>query len=111
MDGFVTRENLRFVWDSEKAPANVVKQKDRPSTTVSLRLPVDIVEDLTERAPVWGCGSYEALIRLYISEGLRKDEAKMEEPEVRVLLESLERHGIADEVISEVLAEILQKSA
>jgi len=87
------------------------RQRNRPRTTVSLRLPVDIVEDLTEMAPVWGCGSFEALIRLYISEGLRNDEAKMEEPEVRVLLESLKRDGVADEVIAERLAETMQRSA
>ncbi len=58
-------------------------QRVRPKTTVSIRMPEDIVEDLTEMAPVWGCGSYEALIRLYIGEGLRRDEAKLEEPEVR----------------------------
>ena len=34
----------------------------------------------------------------------------MEEPEVRTLLQSLKRHGIADEVISEVLSETFQKS-
>jgi hypothetical protein len=87
------------------------RQRDRPKTTLNLRLPVDIVEDLAEMAPVLGFGSPEALIRAYISDGLRKHESMMNQPEVRVLLESLKRHGIADEVITEVLAETLQNSA
>jgi hypothetical protein len=87
------------------------RQRDRPKTTVTLRLPQDIVEDLEELAPIWGCGSFEALIRIYISEGLRKDEAKLEEPELRELLEGLKREGAPDKVIVERLAETLQKTA
>jgi len=85
--------------------------RDRPKTTVSIRLPEDVLEDLAEMAPVLGFGSAESLIRAYISDGLRKHESMMNQPEVRVLLETLKRHGIADEVITEVLAETLQKSA
>jgi hypothetical protein len=85
--------------------------RDRPKTTVTIRLPEDVLEDLSEMAPVLGFGSAEALIRAYISDGLRKHESMMNQPELRVLLETLKRHGIADEVINEVLAETLQKSA
>ena len=87
------------------------RQRERPNMTVSLRLPQDIVEDLTEMAPLWGCGSYEALIRLYIGEGLRKDESKLNQPEVIDLLEALKRDGAADDVISARLAETIRKSA
>lgn len=86
-------------------------RKDRPRTTVTLRLPEDVVEDLTEMAPVLGFSTCESLIRVYISEGMRKDESRLNQPDVKVLLDSLKRHGIADEVITEVLAETLQKSA
>ena len=86
-------------------------QRVRPKTTISLRLPEDIVEDLTEMAPVWGCGSFEALIRLYIGEGLRRDEAKLEEPEVKELLDKLQREGVPETVILERVSETLQKSA
>ncbi len=61
--------------------------------------------------PVWGCGSYEALIRLYIGEGLRRDEAKLEEPEVKELGDKLQREGLPEEVILERVAETLQKIA
>jgi hypothetical protein len=89
----------------------VRRQKDRPRTTVAVRLPVDVVEDLKEMAPLQGIGSHEALIRAYISEGMRRDESRVDQPDVRALLESLKRHGIADAVITEVLAETLQKTA
>ena len=87
------------------------RHKDRPRTTVTIRLPEDVVEDLAEMAPALGFSSCESLIRVYISEGMRKDESRLNQPDVKILLDSLKRHGIAESVISEVLAETLQKSA
>ena len=84
---------------------------NRPSATVEIRLPEDVIGDLAEMATAVGFGSYQALIRAYVSDGLRRHEAMMEEPEVYELRESLKRHGIADEVITEVVAETLRKSA
>ena len=83
---------------------------NRPMTTVSLRIPEDLIPDLEEMAPVLGFGSYQALLRSYISQGMREDEARLAQPEVRVLRETLQMHGIAEEVISEVLAETLRES-
>lgn len=80
-------------------------------TTISLRLPEDLIEDLKQIAPVMGFGGYQPLIRSYIGEGLRRDEATLAQPELQVLRESLRRHGIADAVIEEVVAETVRKSA
>jgi len=87
------------------------RQRNRPSTTVEIRLPEDVVQDLKEMAPVFGIGSFQALIRAYISEGMRRDESTLNLPEVRNLLEGLKRDGVSDDVIAEKLAETLQRSA
>ena len=94
---------------SEKLKAR--RQKERPKITVEIRLPADVVEDLKEMAPVLGVSNYQALIRAYISMGMREDESALNRPEVLALLQALKRDGVADEVISERVAETLQKSA
>jgi len=43
--------------------------------------------------------------------GMREDESRLNRPDVRELLEMLKRDGVPDEVISERVAETLQKSA
>jgi hypothetical protein len=40
-----------------------------------MRIPVDVVESLKEIAPHKGYTGYQTLLKSYISEGLRKDEA------------------------------------
>jgi len=48
-------------------------RKDRPSTTISLKLPDDVIDDLKFIAPRLGFSNYQALIRAYIGQGLRAD--------------------------------------
>ena len=49
--------------------------KNRPMTPVTLRMPIDVVESLKTIAPQKGFSGYQALLKAYIGEGLRKDEA------------------------------------
>ena len=49
--------------------------KDRPVTSITLRIPVDVVESLKAIAPHKGYAGYQTLLKAYISEGLRRDEA------------------------------------
>jgi hypothetical protein len=86
-------------------------QKDRPMTVISIRIPEDVIEDLKEIAPSLGFGGYQPLIRAYIGQGLRKDQAQMETSQVQALTESLRKHGIADQVISAAIAEAQLRSA
>jgi hypothetical protein len=46
---------------------------DRPMTTISLRMPEDVIEDLKQMAPLLGFSGYQPLIRAYIGQGLRSD--------------------------------------
>jgi len=86
-------------------------RKDRVMTTISMRIPEDVIEDLKEIAPALGFSGYQPLIRAYIGQGLRKDLARMENSQVQILAESLRRHGVKDEVISEAIAEARLRSA
>lgn len=86
-------------------------RRDRPMSTISIRVPEDVIDDLKEIAPKLGFSGYQPLIRAYIGQGLRKDLAQLERPELTALEESLRRHGVADKVISAVLGEAVHKSA
>ncbi len=86
-------------------------KKDRRMTVISLRIPEDVIEDLKEIAPSLGFSGYQPLIRAYIGQGLRKDQARLENSQVQLLAESLRKHGIADQVISAAIAEAQLKSA
>jgi hypothetical protein len=86
-------------------------KKDRRMTVISLRIPEDVIDDLKEIAPSLGFSGYQPLIRAYIGQGLRKDQARMENSQVQILAESLRKQGIADHVISAAIAEAQLKSA
>jgi predicted transcriptional regulator len=86
-------------------------RRDRPMTTISIRIPDDVIEDLKEIAPHLGFSGYQPLIRAYIGQGLRKDLAKFNQPEITNLEENLRRHGVREEVIAAVLGEAANRSA
>jgi predicted DNA binding CopG/RHH family protein len=86
-------------------------KKDRPMTTISMRIPEDVIEDLKSVAPVLGFSGYQPLIRAYIGQGLRKDLAKLDSDQIRLVVDSLRRHGVDDQVIAEAVAEAKSKSA
>ena len=88
---------------SERIKARL--KKHRPMTVISLRIPEDVIEDLKEIAPSLGFSGYQPLIRAYIGQGLRRDQARMENSQLQALTESLRKRGIADGVISAAIAE------
>ena len=73
--------------------------KDRPMTTVTLRMPVDVVDSLKAIAPLKGMSGYQALLKAYVSEGLRRDEAAHVFGPAARLAEALRRRGVPAEVI------------
>jgi hypothetical protein len=79
--------------------------RDRPMIPVTLRIPEDVVEDLKRIAPVLGFSGYQPLIRAYIGQGLREDLERLDSDTVSVLLNSLKRHGVSDEIIEEAMSE------
>lgn len=78
-------------------------KRDRPSVTISLRVPEDVLADLRTLAPILGLSGYQSLIKAYISQGLRRDWARVQEEPLMRVAESLERQGVGAAVIQEAL--------
>jgi hypothetical protein len=81
-------------------------KKDRPSTTITMRIPTDVVDSLKAVAPIRGFTAYQTLLKSYISEGLRRDEARFDQQSAQRLAEALKRRGVAEKVLAEAMAEI-----
>lgn len=86
-------------------------QRERPMTSISLRIPEDVIEDLKVVAPELGFSGYQPLIRAYIGQGLRKDLARLENDQVKLVAESLRRHGVDEQVIADAIAEAKLRTA
>lgn len=74
-------------------------KKDRPMTPVTVRIPVDVVEAMKAIAPLRGFAGYQALLKAYLSEGLRRDEAQFAAVAHGRLVDALKRQGVSAEVI------------
>ena len=85
-------------------------KKDRANTTITMRIPVDVVESLKNLAPLKGFTAYQTLLKSYISEGLRRDEAQLGQPSVQKLAAVLKRRGVDEEIVEKALAEVVQAS-
>jgi hypothetical protein len=86
-------------------------QPAKPMTLISLRLPEHVIEDLKEVAPTLGFGGYQALIRAYISNGLRKHLSEKEtqrtkESAVEEFSRRLKTRGVSERAIREAAAEM-----
>ncbi len=79
--------------------------KDRPMTSVTLRMPEDVIEDLKRIAPLLGFSGYQPLIRAYVGQGLREDLERLDTDTVSALVASLKRKGVSKEIIEEALTE------
>ena len=84
-------------------------QKERPLTSITIRMPEGVLEDLKEVAPALGFGGYQPLIRYYIGQSLRKDLARLERDPVSVMADSLRRRDVADALMEEARAEATTK--
>jgi hypothetical protein len=83
--------------------------KNRPMTSITIRIPEDVIEDLKRVAPLLGFSGYQPLVRAYLGQGLRTDLERLEGDTVSALIASLKRHGVNDEVIQEALSEVAQR--
>lgn len=71
----------------------------RPMTSVTLRMPQDVVDDLKRIAPLRGFTGYQALMRAYVGAGLREDLERYDNDAVAKLLENLKRQGVSNEIL------------
>lgn len=83
--------------------------RNRPMTTVTLRMPGDVINDLKRIAPLLGFSGYQPLIRVYVGQCLRKDLERLDTDSMSDLVSSLRRRGVSQEVIQDALAESMHK--
>jgi hypothetical protein len=85
--------------------------KNRPMSSVTLRMPEDVLEDLKRLAPLLGFSGYQPLIRAYVGQGMREDLKRLEKDRVSALVESLRRHGVSEDVIVNALEDAKGENA
>ena len=80
--------------------------KDRPMTSITLRIPVDVVDSLKTIAPHKGFSGYQTLLKAYISEGLRRDEATFAPDAVERLARALKKRGVSKKVLDDAMRDV-----
>ena len=80
--------------------------KDRAMTSITLRIPVDVVESMKAIAPQRGLAGYQTLLKLYLSEGLRRDESRLSSGVQARLMEALKKHGVSQAVLDKAAREV-----
>ncbi len=80
--------------------------KNRLMTSITLRIPLDVVESMKAVAPYKGFTGYQALLKSYISEGLRRDETQFVFSKEAKLIAALKKRGVPDSIIEEAAREV-----
>lgn len=81
-------------------------KRDRPMTTITIRMPEDVIEDLKRIAPLLGFSGYQPLVRAYVGQELRLDLERLADDRVALLVASLQRQGMSPTAIAAALAEV-----
>lgn len=77
-------------------------------TSITLRIPVDVVESLKTTTPQRGFTGCQTLLDAYLSEGLRSDEAQFFAASQARLIEALNRCGVAADLTGAAERDCLQ---
>src|SRR3546814_21167568 len=81
--------------------------RDRKMTSITLRIPQDVVDSMKAIAPVRGMSGYQTLLKSYISEGLRRDEAEYLSADAPArLAEALKARGVAPKVVEPAVRDV-----
>jgi hypothetical protein len=83
--------------------------RNRPMTTITIRMPENVIQDLKRVAPSLGFSGYQPLARAYIGQGLRADLERLDNDTISAFINSLKRHGVSEDIIQEALNEVTQK--
>ncbi len=81
------------------------KNPDRPMTTISMRLPEDVIDELKRVAPMLGMNGYQPLIRFYVGKGLRESLAELHGSQWERLADILRQRGMAEAQVAEIIGE------
>jgi len=74
-------------------------------TSITLRMPVDVVDSLKQLAPQAGYSGYQSLMKAYVGEGLRRDEAKYLFTSAQRLAEVLKARGVDPKLLEDAIRE------
>ena len=106
---FFRAEGKQLLVSTMTTISNTIKErltKNRTMTSITLRIPVDVVESMKAIAPRKGLSGYQALLKAYVSDGLRHDEAQFLFSKEAKLIEALKRRGISEQILDEAICEI-----
>ena len=79
---------------------------NRAMTTITMRMPEDVIADLKRVAPHRGFSGYQPLIRAYVGQGLRDDLAALEDkPEIAKLIASLKKQGVKETALAKAMTD------
>jgi hypothetical protein len=85
--------------------------RERPMTSITLRMPEDVVEDLKRLAPMLGFSGYQPLLRAYVGQGMREDLKRLDTDQIAALVTSLKRRGVSDKLIKDALQDAKSEGA
>lgn len=78
----------------------------RSMSTITMRIPDDLITDLKRVAPHKGFSGYQPLIRAYIGQGLREDLSTLDaKPEITKLIKSLKKQGVTESALTKAMIE------
>jgi cobalamin biosynthesis Co2+ chelatase CbiK len=78
----------------------------RSMSTITMRIPDDLIADLKRVAPHKGFSGYQPLIRAYIGQGLREDLSTLDsKPEITKLIKSLKKQGVTESALTKAMIE------
>lgn len=79
----------------------------RPMTSITLRIPQDVVESLKTIAPLKGMTGYQTLLKSYLSDGLRRDEAEyIGKDTTQRLIDALKARGVDPGVVEAAIRDV-----
>jgi hypothetical protein len=74
---------------------------ERPMTSITLRIAVDVVESMKRIAPQKGFSGYQSLMKSYIGSGLRKDEAEYIFSKHARVMDALRKRGVDEKILEQ----------
>jgi hypothetical protein len=79
---------------------------DQPTTTVTLEMPIELVENLKEAATLDGT-DYQTIINCYVQQGLNNSMTEVKRLQFeKHAKEILEKHGVHSNAVDEILSKI-----
>ena len=87
---------------------NALKKRLNPQrsmSSVTIRMPEDLIEDMKRIAQVMGFSGYQPLMRSYIGAGIRTDLEKIENDPMAKFMDALRHQGVSEESIQKAIEE------